>query len=180
VRAELARLDVIRPKYAHTRKKTPIPPSPRRRFATSARKLRLLEMMLSSMSPTQGLSQHAFAISPTSPTSTRGFKRSASSDEEQENGDGDTRPSSARRNTAVKRACNECRQQKVSLIRPLRQGCAYAGHDCICACVCRVCRVHPPQALFASRSGPASSMSQSHGLILPPSSSSATSSKTPL
>lgn len=68
-----------------------------------------------SMSPTQGISQqHPFALSPTSPTSTRGFKRSASTDDENEHGDGDTRPSSARRNTAVKRACNECRQQKVS------------------------------------------------------------------
>ncbi|KAH3904297.1 hypothetical protein HBI56_008840 [Parastagonospora nodorum] len=57
--------------------------------------------------------QHPFAISPTSPTSTRGFKRSASSDDDNENGDGDTRPSSSRRNTAVKRACNECRQQKL-------------------------------------------------------------------
>jgi hypothetical protein len=71
--------------------------------------------MLHSMSPTtpgfHGL-PHPFA-SPTS-THTRGFKRSASSDDE-ENGDGDTRPSSSsRRNTAVKRACNECRQQKVS------------------------------------------------------------------
>jgi hypothetical protein len=70
--------------------------------------------MLHSMSPTtpvlHGL-PHPFA----SPTNTqRGFKRSASSDDE-ENGDGDTRPSSSsRRNTAVKRACNECRQQKVS------------------------------------------------------------------
>jgi hypothetical protein len=72
--------------------------------------------MYQSMSPTQGIassSQHPFAISPTSPTSTRGFKRSASTDDEHENGDADTRPSSARRNNAVKRACNECRQQKV-------------------------------------------------------------------
>jgi hypothetical protein len=74
-------------------------------------------MQLSSMSPTQGLSQHPFVLSPTSPASTRGFKRSASSDEEQENGD-DARPSSSRRNTAVKRACNECRQQKVSHAGP--------------------------------------------------------------
>jgi len=66
------------------------------------------------MSPTQGMNHHPFAISPTSPTSTRGFKRSASSDEENENGE-DGRPSS-RRNTAVKRACNECRQQKVSAL----------------------------------------------------------------
>jgi transcriptional regulatory protein LEU3 len=73
--------------------------------------------MYQAMSPTQGTpAHHAFAISPTSPTSVRGFKRSASSDEEHENGD-DTRPSSSsRRNTAVKRACNECRQQKVRFI----------------------------------------------------------------
>lgn len=68
-----------------------------------------------SLSPTtplaQGLSHHPFA----SPTSAypRGFKRSASTDDEHENGDADTRPSSSRRNTAVKRACNECRQQKL-------------------------------------------------------------------
>ena len=71
--------------------------------------------MLHSMSPTtpgfNGL-PHPFA-SPTN-THTRGFKRSASSHDE-ENGDGDTRPSSpSRRHPAVKRACNECRQQKVS------------------------------------------------------------------
>jgi hypothetical protein len=60
----------------------------------------------------QGLSQYANTA--ISPTSTRGFKRSVSSDDEGENGDGDTRPSSSRRNTSVKRACNECRQQKVS------------------------------------------------------------------
>lgn len=50
-------------------------------------------------------------------THSRGFKRSAaaSTDDEGDN-EGDTRPSSSsRRNTAVKRACNECRQQKVSL-----------------------------------------------------------------
>ena len=45
----------------------------------------------------------------------RGFKRSASSDDDDfQNGDADgSRPASARRNIAVKRACNECRQQKV-------------------------------------------------------------------
>lgn len=78
-----------------------------------------------SLSPTtplaQGLSHHSFA-SPTS-AHTRGFKRSASTDDEHENGDGDTRPSSSsRRNTAVKRACNECRQQKVSLGRAIGVG----------------------------------------------------------
>ena len=69
-----------------------------------------------SMSPTtpHGLLQHPYATSPTS-ANTRGFKRAASSDGEDEHGEGDTRPSSSsRRNTAVKRACNECRQQKVS------------------------------------------------------------------
>ncbi|KAH9862383.1 hypothetical protein J1614_011038 [Plenodomus biglobosus] len=66
-----------------------------------------------SISPTTpngapGNLQHPF--SPPS-AHARGFKRSASTDDEQDN-DGDTRPSS-RRNTAVKRACNECRQQKL-------------------------------------------------------------------
>jgi hypothetical protein len=96
-----------------------------------------------SASPTQGLSQHAFAISPTSPTSTRGFKRSASSDDDQENGDGDTRPSS-RRNTAVKRACNECRQQKVSLMvfyMPVR-GCK----KLLCGCIAPAAALQPTGA----------------------------------
>ncbi|KAL6704668.1 hypothetical protein ACN47E_007950 [Coniothyrium glycines] len=67
-----------------------------------------------SMSPTtpHGLLHNPFAVSPTS-ANPRGFKRSASTDDEHENGDADTRPSSSRRNTAVKRACNECRQQKL-------------------------------------------------------------------
>lgn len=60
---------------------------------------------------TQGILQHPFGASPQS-AHTRGFKRSASTDDENDN-DGESRPSS-RRNTAVKRACNECRQQKVS------------------------------------------------------------------
>lgn len=79
--------------------------------AISVRHLSQHKMNGLSMSPTtpQGILQHPFATSPTS-AHTRGFKRSASTDDEQD--DGDTRPSS-RRNTAVKRACNECRQQKV-------------------------------------------------------------------
>ena len=54
-----------------------------------------------------------FANSPQ--TQQRGFKRSASSDDDDfQNGDADgSRPPSGRRNIAVKRACNECRQQKV-------------------------------------------------------------------
>lgn len=56
----------------------------------------------------QGSLQHSF--SPAS-AHARGFKRSASTDDDQDH-DGETRPSS-RRNTAVKRACNECRQQKL-------------------------------------------------------------------
>ena len=56
-----------------------------------------------------------FANSPHSQTQQRGFKRSASSDDDDfQNGDADgSRPPSGRRNIAVKRACNECRQQKV-------------------------------------------------------------------
>lgn len=71
--------------------------------------------MLHSMSPaTPGLNGLPHPFQSPNSTHTRGFKRSASSDDD-ENGDGDTRPSSSsRRNTAVKRACNECRQQKVS------------------------------------------------------------------
>ena len=71
--------------------------------------------MLHSMSPTTpGLPGLPHPFQSPNSTHTRGFKRSASSDDD-ENGDGDTRPSSSsRRNTAVKRACNECRQQKVS------------------------------------------------------------------
>lgn len=61
----------------------------------------------------QGLPPQGFAASPPS-AHQRGFKRSASSDDDFENGDAGDRPASARRNIAVKRACNECRQQKVS------------------------------------------------------------------
>ncbi|RYN43348.1 hypothetical protein AA0112_g744 [Alternaria arborescens] len=70
--------------------------------------------MLHSMSPTTpGLPGLPHPFQSPNSTHTRGFKRSASSDDD-ENGDGDTRPSSSsRRNTAVKRACNECRQQKL-------------------------------------------------------------------
>lgn len=74
--------------------------------------------MSDQLSPTtpgngNGLPPLGFANSP--PTQQRGFKRSASSeDDDFANGDGDSsRPLSARRNIAVKRACNECRQQKV-------------------------------------------------------------------
>jgi hypothetical protein len=94
-----------------------------------------------SASPTQGISQHPFALSPTSPTSTRGFKRSASSDDDQENGDGDTRPSSSRRNTAVKRACNECRQQKVRLCAPEA---LCAGARSCCSAGMRPCQPRGP------------------------------------
>jgi len=66
-------------------------------------------------SPTGSLAQGiSYANTALSPTSTRNLKRSVSSDDEGENGDGDARPSSSRRHTSVKRACNECRQQKVS------------------------------------------------------------------
>lgn len=71
---------------------------------------------LSPTTPGTGLPPQGFASSPQHQQ--RGFKRSASSedDDNYQNGDADgTRPSSARRNIAVKRACNECRQQKVSL-----------------------------------------------------------------
>lgn len=68
------------------------------------------------LSPTtpggQALPPQGFVTSPPS-AQQRGFKRSASSDEDFENGDAENRPASARRNIAVKRACNECRQQKV-------------------------------------------------------------------
>ena len=49
-----------------------------------------------------------------SPTSARShtFKRPASSDDE-ENGDASNARPGSRRSTVVKRACNECRQQKV-------------------------------------------------------------------
>ncbi|KAF1931090.1 Zn(II)2Cys6 transcriptional activator [Didymella exigua CBS 183.55] len=60
-----------------------------------------------------GLAAQGFAGSP--PGQPRGFKRSASSeDDDFANGDAEgSRPASARRNMAVKRACNECRQQKL-------------------------------------------------------------------
>ncbi|KAL5396408.1 hypothetical protein PMIN06_005603 [Paraphaeosphaeria minitans] len=69
-----------------------------------------------SMSPqtpngAQGHPSISYVASPTSARS-QTFKRPASSDDE-ENGDGgSTRPGS-RRSTVVKRACNECRQQKL-------------------------------------------------------------------
>jgi hypothetical protein len=136
-----------------------------------------------SASPTQGISQHAFAISPTSPTSTRGFKRSASSDDDQENGDGDTRPSS-RRNTAVKRACNECRQQKVSLLvfdMPVR-----GRKKLLCGCIAPTAVSRPTTTgrIEAHRIACARALNSRKGNLsntplTPASSSSATSSKTP-
>ena len=71
---------------------------------------------LSPTTPGTGLPPQGFASSPQHQQ--RGFKRSASSDDDDhyQNGDADgARPPSARRNIAVKRACNECRQQKVSV-----------------------------------------------------------------
>lgn len=68
-----------------------------------------------SMSPTTPGTQGVQLSYANSPTSARGhtFKRPASSDDEAENGeDAGGRPHS-RRHAAVKRACNECRQQKV-------------------------------------------------------------------
>jgi hypothetical protein len=71
---------------------------------------------LSPTTPGAGLPPQGFATSPPG-GQPRGFKRSASSeDDDFQNGDADgSRPASARRNIAVKRACNECRQQKVSV-----------------------------------------------------------------
>ncbi|KAF2263048.1 hypothetical protein CC78DRAFT_554239 [Lojkania enalia] len=75
--------------------------------------------MLSSMSPTtpgtQGGQPLAYIQSPTSARS-QTFKRPASSDDEDHHGDdagGQASQQGARRQTAVKRACNECRQQKL-------------------------------------------------------------------
>ncbi|KAF2119552.1 hypothetical protein BDV96DRAFT_348613 [Lophiotrema nucula] len=71
-----------------------------------------------SMSPTTpgthgGQQLSSYAGSPTSARS-QAFKRRASSDDEGENGDdGGGRAAQGRRNAAVKRACNECRQQKL-------------------------------------------------------------------
>ncbi|ORY06882.1 hypothetical protein BCR34DRAFT_489775 [Clohesyomyces aquaticus] len=70
-----------------------------------------------SMSPTtpgaHGGQHLSYGNSPTSARS-QGFKRPASSDDEQEHGDdGSGRASQNRRHAAVKRACNECRQQKL-------------------------------------------------------------------
>ncbi|KAF2013877.1 hypothetical protein BU24DRAFT_442780 [Aaosphaeria arxii CBS 175.79] len=68
-----------------------------------------------SMSPTtpgtQGAQQLSYANSPASGRP-NAFKRPASSDDEADVGDNGRQPSS-RKNTAVKRACNECRQQKL-------------------------------------------------------------------
>lgn len=106
--------------------------------------------MLHSMSPTTpGLQSlpHPFA-SPNS-NHARGFKRSASSDDD-DNADGDARPSSSRRNTAVKRACNECRQQKVSRPAPaldasvsrLQQPAAHGHSRAHAQCRCQSMRIH--------------------------------------
>ncbi|KAF2186656.1 Zn(II)2Cys6 transcriptional activator [Zopfia rhizophila CBS 207.26] len=70
-----------------------------------------------SMSPTtpgaQGAQQLSYGNSPTSARS-QAFKRQASSDDEQENGERNGgRVPQSRRQAAVKRACNECRQQKL-------------------------------------------------------------------
>jgi transcriptional regulatory protein LEU3 len=53
----------------------------------------------------------SYVASPTSARS-QNFKRPASSDDE-DNGDGSGGRPGSRRSTVVKRACNECRQQKV-------------------------------------------------------------------
>ena len=53
----------------------------------------------------------SYVASPTSARS-QGFKRPASSDDE-DNGDAANARPGSRRSTVVKRACNECRQQKV-------------------------------------------------------------------
>ncbi|KAF2465354.1 uncharacterized protein BDR25DRAFT_396328 [Lindgomyces ingoldianus] len=69
-----------------------------------------------SMSPTTPVAHSAQLSYGNSPTSARshGFKRPASSDDEPEHGDdANGRASQARRHAAVKRACNECRQQKL-------------------------------------------------------------------
>lgn len=63
----------------------------------------------------------------TSPNSARShsqnFKRPApASSDEEDNGDGSARAGN-RRNTVVKRACNECRQQKVRIQFGMVEGC---------------------------------------------------------
>lgn len=59
----------------------------------------------------QGNPPISYVASPTSARS-QTFKRPASSDDE-ENGDAANARPGSRRSTVVKRACNECRQQKV-------------------------------------------------------------------
>lgn len=75
-------------------------------------------LSMSPKTPGQGTQPVSYATSPTSARS-QTFKRPASSDEdEQENGDNMAAgrgSGGSRRNTVVKRACNECRQQKVRL-----------------------------------------------------------------
>jgi hypothetical protein len=78
------------------------------------------------MSPgTVGLS---YGNSPSSARS-HGFKRPNDSDDEQDDGGPDGRMAKAARQAAVKRACNECRQQKVRDGSPLL--------DCRCSMAMR-------------------------------------------
>ena len=69
-----------------------------------------------SMSPTTpGTAGHQGLSYGNSPASTRsqGFKRQNDSDDDHDNGGHEPRTAKAARQAAVKRACNECRQQKV-------------------------------------------------------------------
>lgn len=61
----------------------------------------------------QGQSQNQIKLSPAS-ASQRGTKRALESDGEDENEDGTPNTSRGLKQPAIKRACNECRQQKVS------------------------------------------------------------------
>ncbi|CAI6334982.1 unnamed protein product [Periconia digitata] len=66
-------------------------------------------------SPTQGHPPpSSYATSPPQSARSQTFKRAASSDDDDHDDDNSTNPRAAqRRNTVVKRACNECRQQKL-------------------------------------------------------------------
>ena len=119
-------------KVTHDLSPTPLPKLYLRRESTTSgsdigaaarNSLQELHLTMMSMSdqlspktPGTGLPPQGFANN-TPGGQQRGFKRSASSeDDDFHNGDADgSRPASARRNIAVKRACNECRQQKVSV-----------------------------------------------------------------
>lgn len=83
-----------------------------------------------SMSPTTpGTAGHQGLSYGNSPASTRsqGFKRQNDSDDDHDNGGHEPRTAKAARQAAVKRACNECRQQKViNSRRPL----SYANSTC--------------------------------------------------